>query len=112
MRVEVYRNLHKNCWSIRDRTSKLVIGHAGRVVLKHCRMRVSEAGRQRVLREKRKNVHAWIEGDWTGSCDLPDNLGDRVSYNPYLGPNFTAGGLPVTESSGVYMDEGGKVWLN
>jgi len=62
MRVEIYRNLHNGKLSIRDAKTKHVIGHAARVYLHQAEFKVSQAGRKRVLREKRKNVHAVVNG--------------------------------------------------
>ena len=62
MRVEIYRNLHNGKLSIRDAKTKQVIGHAARVYLHQAEFKVSQAGRKRVLREKRKNVHAVVNG--------------------------------------------------
>jgi hypothetical protein len=68
MRVQVYRNLHKNgkdgsVYSIRDKSTRLVIDHRGWIILDNAKFHVSAKGRARVLREKAKNVHAWVEGD-------------------------------------------------
>ena len=58
--VEVYYNLHNKTFSVR---------HAGRVwfhtnvlTLHNCKFAVQPAGRAKVLKEKRKNVHAFIRG--------------------------------------------------
>lgn len=61
-RVEVYRNLHNGKMSIRDAKTKLVLGHADQVFLHQTEFKVSQAGRERVLKEKKKNVHAVVEG--------------------------------------------------
>lgn len=110
MRVFVYFNLHRKCWSIKalegPRKGR-VIGHADYVDLACVEWRVSEAGRQRVLREKKKNVHAgavgtleaWSEPDGTrhgvpfgtttfDGLSTDDNAADMVTYNPYKGPTF------------------------
>ena len=60
--VEVYWNLHKLCWSVR-RQGK-VIAHADYVSLRDCKLVVQPAGRQKVLAEKCKNVHAFVRGFW------------------------------------------------
>lgn len=60
--VEVYRNLHNGKLSVRDYKTKRVVGHADEVFLEDVEFRVSQAGRKRVLREKRKNVHAVVRG--------------------------------------------------
>jgi hypothetical protein len=60
--------------------------------------KVSEAGRQRVLREKRKNVHAFVEGIIGDPMNLPDPADlQRVSYNPYKAGTFVLrdSGTPV-----------------
>lgn len=62
MKVFVYRNLHQDCWSVRSRETGRVIAHADEVQLSNVEYKVSEAGRQRVLREKSKNVHAGLVG--------------------------------------------------
>lgn len=65
MKVRVYYNLNRDVWSIKAMEGEFkgkVIGYAGSVHLKDAKTIVSAAGRQRVLREKRKNVHAYIEG--------------------------------------------------
>ena len=58
--VYVYKNLHKDCWSVRQ--DGLVKAHAKELSLHSCVFKVSKHGRARVLKEKRKNVHAGIEG--------------------------------------------------
>jgi len=47
--------------------------------------KVSEAGRQRAIREKKKNVHAYVVGSMmrTHRCDNPGPEWTRISYNPY-----------------------------
>ena len=99
MRVFVYFNLHKKCFSIKalegDRKGK-VIAHSDTVVLEGCKLMVSEAGRQRVLREKRKNVHAGVSGTWIHYCtnradnafDFLSMVGKQVTYNPYKYASF------------------------
>lgn len=86
MRVFVYWNLHKGVWSVKALEGPQkgrVIAHRTDVMIYNAHFRVSEAGRQRVLREKRKNVHAGVVGYWN---DAPlENLRDAfsVTYNPY-----------------------------
>lgn len=94
MIAEVYFNLHKKCLSVRDAKTRLVIRHTELIRLANCQFKVSEAVRQRVLRERRKNVHALVKG--SPSCIGPDTqlalrypsdmqaLGYcRATYNPY-----------------------------
>ena len=89
MKVFVYFNLHKKVWSVKALSGPnkgRVIAHLDRLVLDDCTFKVSEAGRQRVLREKRKNVHAGVMGtvthqDWRF-------VGVPVTYNPYKYSSF------------------------
>ena len=89
-RVEVYFNLHKHVFSIRDKETGLVVAHADTVTLYDARFRVSEAGRQRVLREKRKNVHALIEGNFVGAGAVLEDTSkaQQAYYNPYTVDSF------------------------
>jgi hypothetical protein len=90
MKVFVYFNLHKKCFSVKamegdDRGR--VIAHRAKVYLVDAQFKVSEAGRQRVLREQRKNVHAGVMGTWID--DIPDSYaGQAVTYNPYKYSTF------------------------
>jgi hypothetical protein len=73
--------------SIQDLSTGLVLGHASAVDLQEASFIVREAGRQQVIKEKRKNVHAFVRGKvidvrnfkpfkgrrvggWTGACSL------------------------------------------
>ena len=64
--VYVYFNLHTELWSVRSRKTRRVLFHSAVVLLYDCEFKVSQAGRKRVLKDKRKNVHAGIAGelDW------------------------------------------------
>jgi len=59
-RVRVYRNLHKQCFSVKQ--DGFVRCHADHVTLQDCKFIVSKAGQKRVRDEGRKNVHAFVEG--------------------------------------------------
>lgn len=87
MKTKVYFNFHKKCFSVQQ--NGLVIGHRDKVFLKNCVLKVSEAGRQRVLNEKRKNVHAYVIGELTNESDF---VGEEVTYNPYLNKTFVLRG--------------------
>lgn len=110
MKVFVYYNLHKKCWSIRHKGK--VIQHADQVYLKDVKFKVSEAGRQRVLKEKRKNVHAGVEGLLISFNRFKKGFHIPVSYNPYKGPNFyqTVNNQPIFEIDQVYLNNK-KVYL-
>jgi hypothetical protein len=112
-RVEVYRNVNKPgvVYSIRDKESKLVLGHANTLILSNCNFIVKESGRKRVLREKRKNIHAWIEGYYgivhAGDEDIFSN-GIKVEYNPYKNITF----VHHKYGYGQHMLMANLVWIN
>ena len=86
MKVFVYYNLHRHTWSIKALEGPqrgLVIGHSDTVLLADATGKVSEAGRQRVLRDKRKNVHAGIVGTLIHTEVEGYFPGTEVTYNPY-----------------------------
>ena len=116
MKVQVYRNLHNGLISIQDLSTGLVLGHAYAVDLEEATFIVREAGRQQVIKEKRKNVHAFVRGEvvdvvnfqpfkgrgegieddspyaWGNSTKLQRGsmlvTTTKVSYNPYKAPHF------------------------
>lgn len=95
MKVDVYWNLHKQTFSIRSREKGdygRVIRHADHVHIRNPTAVVSKAGRERVLREKKKNVHAVIRGELAGTTEtqpwILDHNGQYLEpyawyYNPY-----------------------------
>ena len=90
-RVEVYFNLHKKVYSVRDKKTKLVIAHLNNIDLGDVIFKVSQSGRKRVLAEKRKNVHAFVEGTILGYSTLcSDMVG--ITYNPYKYDSFVIRG--------------------
>ena len=102
-RVQVYFNLHRKTFSIRDARTKRVVGYADNIMLHDVLFVVNQSGRNRVLREKKKNVHAYCEG--TFACYYaPSDTISNVSYNPYLYETFinTRSGQPVTHAAVSY----------
>lgn len=111
--VRVYRNLHKKCLSVKQ--GSLVRCHVDNVVLKDCKFIVSKAGQRRVRNEKKKNVHAFVEGFVVNAREA-DHVDSSVSdaalcegksnwqllyYNPYECDGFESS---VTGSEAKYAD--------
>lgn len=103
MQVRVYRNLHRHCLSVQTRTPKgwRVTNHVQAITLDDVTFKVSEAGRQRCLREGRKNVHAFAIGTLDARV-LPGAVATvndawSISYNPHRAPTFERrlDGMPV-----------------
>lgn len=83
----VYFNLHKSCWSIMIRGK--VVWHADSYVARDPEFRVRPGGHARVLREGRKNVHAFVVSDGPGIISRdPEGERVRVKYNPHKGAFF------------------------
>lgn len=85
MKVFVYFNLHKGLWSIRAEEGPhkgKVVAHASQLSLSDCTFKVSEAGRQRVLREKRKNVHAGVHGQLNRAQFENTKIDDIAFFTP------------------------------
>lgn len=102
MKVFVYYNIRKRCWSVVDRSTGRVAMHADTVAVRDATFVVREAGRQRVLSSGRKNVHAGVRGVLTDVSHTPEWA---VSYNPYRGPDFVvkATGEPVRHAPYVLL---------
>ena len=103
MRVEVYYNLHKNVFSVRHKGK--VIAHRRGVVIENPEFVVRKKGRERVLQEGRKNVHAFVRGDYECVQNMLEELGKdynkkELTYNPYKYDSFVDGSTyqPVKKS--------------
>ena len=79
--VEVYRNLKNNKFSVR--VNGLVVGYVDEIKLENVVTKVGKAGRERVLLEKQKNVHAFICGTVIEDFNIEDQTLDQLYYNPY-----------------------------
>lgn len=126
LKVFIYRNLHfdGHVYSIKSLTGltrNRVVGHAKGILLQNVEFVVNEKGRQRVLKEKRKNVHAGIVGEIIGLHDyrprMPSSLssndpwndqiqGFNVNYNPYLYSSF----IVVTTNKPIIKAELVSLW--
>jgi hypothetical protein len=99
-KVYCYRNLmFKNVvWSVKSVKTGLVIDRSPIVVISNAQLKVSQAGRNRVLLERRKNVHAGIQGIRIKRAPKGNWL--RAEYNPYKWNSFvlTGTGIAITHA--------------
>jgi hypothetical protein len=108
MRYRIYRNLRKQCWSIQEKVDGrwIVTQRRDEVIVMHARFKVSPAGRARCLRERRKNVHAYLLTDHIMEHN-PRRLvvGERITYNPFKHETFvdTHNGEPVHDHTGYLL---------
>ncbi len=99
MAADVYFNLQRLVWSIKDRQSGRVAAHATCVVfLLPVTFVANPAGRARVIETGHKNVHAYVRGPspyvfdehtpagWYGTAEDAGMV--RVTYNPKKAPTF------------------------
>jgi TPP-dependent indolepyruvate ferredoxin oxidoreductase alpha subunit len=110
MRVAAYYNLHKHTFSLQSRSKEnygKVIEHTDHVILKNVKFVVREAGRKKVLKEKQKNVHAYVVGELTPRV-AQSGTESILSYNPYLGGSFyeKASGEAVSGADYVILRKG------
>lgn len=84
----IYRNLHRgHAFSIRDRGR--VVDRLVDFVAHDVRFKVNELGRLKVVRERQKNVHAFVVAQSISKDSY--ELGPLVTYNPYLANTFMCG---------------------
>ena len=87
--VRVYWNLHKGCWSVQDRKTGRVVKHVEACTLADVKFIVRPAGREKVRREGKKNVHAFAVGYIAQEQDIDSSAyHHKVSYNPYKNDFF------------------------
>ena len=111
LNVDVYKNLHKDIWSVRNRKTGRVVTHKKLVHVINASFVVQPAGRQKVLDEKRKKVHAFVRGKL--SSQKTKTLYWRpVTYNPYKADHFCYKdtGEKVASAKEALLNEDG-VWI-
>ena len=125
--VRVYRNLGHEVsekFSLMDIDTGLVVGYADNLILSHgVDFAVRDAGRARVIDEKRKNVHAFAIGyvNYAATKRYLRNGRDcsnysysvEVSYNPYVADHFVRKDLDcrIDQARTVLFSENGKCYL-
>ena len=84
--IKMYKNLHNGMFSLQQNGK--VVAHVNNVILKDVKFKVSKSGRQRVLQEKKKNVHAFVIG-YIVDVNTENHKSDiSISYNPYKSDKF------------------------
>ncbi len=106
-RYYIYRNLHTGGFSVKrkgrvvDRISQYSL------MAEDVEFKVNEGGRQRVIKDKKKNVHAFIVCDKyiLYGRESVDNA-RIVTYNPYKSSSFTCDGKPIANAKKVVCRDG------
>lgn len=100
----IYRNLHTGGFSVKYRG--IVVERATDIVAENVTFKVNEIGRQRVIREKSKNVHAYVVCDkYKVVKSNVDNL-QVITYNPYKLDTFTCNKNPITSAKKTALSSG------
>ena len=122
--VETYYNLHKHVLSVR-RGGRVQL-HTDALMLEDVKFAVQPAGREKVLKQKRKNVHAFVRGNYEPIksgvvIDFDSSMRfilsgfgynwERVYYNPYKTKTFvvTKTGKPIHEAIRVII-KNKEIW--
>lgn len=105
MKVRVYFNLAKKLLSVQAKVNGVwkVVRHCQSISLTDVVFKVSERGRQRVIKNKRKNVHAYICGTVTEGQSNPNEWMDLITYNPYKFEKFYDGEKYVDTADRVFI---------
>jgi hypothetical protein len=111
--TNIYRNLHKQCWSIKAGKDPVV--HAQAVHALNVRFVVQPAGRARVRREHKKYVHAFVRTtEWEAVAAVVPNPQDwvRLQYNPYRDLAFNDGYRYVVSARAVILTADGQLFAD
>lgn len=90
LQVDCYLNINKECVSVRAREGVdegRIIRHVDCAVVEDVEFVVQPAGRERVRREGRKNVHAFVRGIYRPEGTVEGET-TPVTYNPYEHDQF------------------------
>lgn len=84
--VRVYRNLNHHCLSVKQ--NGIVQCHAQNVILENVTFIISKKSQNRVRVEKRKNVHAFVQGMVIAQNPTLKQSWVELYYNPYTCESF------------------------
>lgn len=112
----IYRNLHKQCWTIQHKVKGKgwrVSDHADVIEAPRCTFKIYKSGRDRVLAEGKKYVHAYaIVDDYTSqpAGSPTHHRFYTIGYNPYSEYGFTDGDFSDIEvAHDVRFNDNGSI---
>ena len=101
----IYRNLRTRGFSIKLRGR--VVDRDDWFIAKNVVFKVNELGRQRVVREKSKNVHAYVVCDkYTFPGKTKVDKSKIITYNPYKHKQFVCDGKEINSADAVLFKDG------
>lgn len=107
-RVRVYRNLNKpsfySIMAMEGERKGRVCGYAKSVQLESFKFIVNEKPRLKILKEKRRSVHAFCDGIITDASNETQHVSGQkyVTYNPYFSGSFFEKETKEPVKPGVY----------
>lgn len=80
----IYRNLNNGLFSVKNKRG-LVVAHVDNVITYNNTFTVKEKARQKVLKERVRNVHAWVNFDKIETIveEIDTEQLDELYYSPY-----------------------------
>lgn len=109
-KYKIYRNLHKNCFSVLKYIPQIkgyrLHEHITEAYLYNVEAKVSESGRQKVIKEKQKNVHAFLLCTNYRKEDMPiygHPYFPEIYYNPYKYDTFVVNFEPFESAKRVML---------
>jgi len=113
-RVRAYYNLHRKCFSVQDYKTGLVTEHTDKLFFTNAMFVVRKSGNEKVKREGRKNVHAFVNGIRQSKWITPHLSYQEVKYNPHTMDYFKYKRV-MTTCDNIWLDVDrhwiGNVWL-
>ena len=113
-RIRAYYNLHKKCFSVQDYKTGLVIEHTDKLFMTNAMFVVRKSGNERVKKEGKKNVHAFVNGIRQPKWQNTDHCNNyEVKYNPYTMDFFHYKRVMLEFNAWLPVDRHwiGNVWL-
>jgi len=113
-RVRAYYNLHRKCFSVQDYKTGLVVEHTNKLRFTNAMFVVRKSGNEKVKKEGRKNVHAFVNGIRQPKWMTPHLSYQEVKYNPHTMDYFKYKRV-MTTCDNLWLDVDrhwiGNVWL-
>ena len=103
----IYRNLRTGGFSVRYRGR--VVDRLNIFTAQNVEFKINELGRQRVIKERQKNVHAFVVASrYKGLINKRYELDKlvKVTYNPYIDAQFKCNGRDIHNAKEVVFSEG------
>ena len=113
-RVRAYYNLHRKCFSVQDYKTGLVIEHTNKLCFTNAMFVVRKSGNEKVKKECRKNVNAFVNGIRQSKWITPHLSYQEVKYNPHTMDYFKYKRvMPTCDNLWIDVDRHwiGNVWL-